>query len=233
MPTPAPTPGTNYSRIWEVIGPLLELDEVDGGFDTDFRTSDGEIDYALVKQTVDRMIAKGSVRLNDQGEVVTVSDETLRSASRLDVDGDDRKFFTRCNADGDAILVSDDTVLAWRQELSKMKPKKRKNWKGSLTDSNGVSTKLKYDVKNDCFLNYSIKVGKFVRVTTISELQTKGGGIKNLIAHTPVGVDIKSGFEAGVDNTVEVMQAAIDSNHTGNHYRNTSVKVPSSVYGRK
>lgn len=109
-----------------------------------------------------------------------------------------------------------------------MKPKKWKNWKGLLKDSNGVATKLKYDVKNDCFLNYSLIYKKFIRVTTLTELQNKYGGIKNFNALTPVGAMVVAGIEPAV-----AVDLVAQANHTGNHYRNTSVKVPSSVYGRK
>lgn len=95
-----------------------------------------------------------------------------------------------------------------------------------------MATKLKYDVKNDCFLNYSLIYKKFIRVTTLTELQNKYGGIKNFnaltVPLTPVGAMVVAGIEPAV-----AVDLVAQANHTGNHYRNTSVKVPSSVYGRK
>lgn len=241
MPTPAPTPGTNYSRIWEVIGPLLELDEVDGGFDTDFRTSDGEIDYALVKQTVDRMIAKGSVRLNDQGEVVTVSDETLRSEALASDDDDSvpETFQEVKEKYADfkqvyTVQTSDELYGKWQQQVDALRPKKRKNWKSYLTDKYGQRSSVRYNTELEIFENWSLifKVwAKVVNFTTAVAMRSEADVVSN--PFTAVGAAVAAGMDVGVDITAEAVQASIEANHTGNHYRNTSVKVPSSVYGRK
>jgi len=60
------------------------------------------------------------------------------------------------------IMIDNETYTEFMNEISALHPRKRKNWKSNLTDSQGTRSKLIY--QGDQMMNYSLKEGKFIRV---------------------------------------------------------------------
>ena len=47
--------------------------------------------------------------------------------------------------------VDDETYACWQNEIARLKPRKRKNWKGSLKDKWGQRTKVIYNIRTALF----------------------------------------------------------------------------------
>jgi nitrogen regulatory protein PII len=112
------------------------------------------------------------------------------------------------------IMLSDAEYDRIMSEVMAMPPKKRKNYKSTLTDKNGTKTKLIYDGE---LKNYSTTYNRFLPVIKNSTIE--GGKVIS-----------KVGYEVLVNkkNVEEVMEKVIEENHTGNHEGrvNYRVKVP-------
>lgn len=112
------------------------------------------------------------------------------------------------------IMISDEEYDRIMSEVMAMPPKKRKNYKSTLTDKSGTKTKLIYDGE---LKNYSTIYNRFLPVIKNSTIE--GGQVVS-----------KVGYEIFVNkkNAVEVMDKVVEENHTGNHEGrvNYRVKVP-------
>ena len=110
------------------------------------------------------------------------------------------------------IMISDAEYDEIMSEVMAMPPKKRKNYKSTLTDKNGTKTKLIYDGE---LKNYSTTYNRFL--TVIKNSTIEGGG----------KVVSKVGYEILVNkkNVEEVMEKVIEENHTGNHEGRVNYRV--------
>jgi hypothetical protein len=110
------------------------------------------------------------------------------------------------------IMISDAEYDEIMSEVMAMPPKKRKNYKSTLTDKNGTKTKLIYDGE---LKNYSTTYNRFL--TVIKNSTIEGGG----------KITSKVGYEVFVNkkNAEEVMDKVIEENHTGNHEGRVNYRV--------
>ena len=134
--------------------------------------------------------------------------------------------------DNGYIVISTKHYNKYIREIMELPIKKRKIWKNTLLDKYGQSSSLRFiDGK---LVNYSIRDQNFQVVKTREEI------IKYLESNDNINlckVDsvLGAGLLCGVSDRVSesLLTSAIQSNHTGNHYRNHSVSVPKSVYGAR
>jgi hypothetical protein len=110
------------------------------------------------------------------------------------------------------IMISDAEYDRIMSEVMAMPPKKRKNYKSTLTDKSGTKTKLIYDGE---LKNYSTIYNRFLPVIKNSTIE--GGG----------KITSKVGYEVFVNkkNAEEVMDKAIEENSTGNHEGRVNYRV--------
>jgi hypothetical protein len=115
------------------------------------------------------------------------------------------------------VMITDELYDKLMSEVMAMPPKKRKNFKSTLTDKYGAKTKLIYDGE---LKNYCTIVHKFVPVMSKSKVFLKHTKIQPT---TKLGYDIAQGRDMD-----EVMEEANAENHTGNHAGriNHHVKIP-------
>lgn len=132
------------------------------------------------------------------------------------------------------IQVSDEQYDFWQKQIDALKPKKRKNWKSCLYDQWGRKSRVQYNSKLEVFENWSLLGHCWARVDSFSYVmkhfyQDPSCIIKETSA---IGeVTAHAARTTGEDIADEVLDAAVAANHTGNHYRNTTIKVPANVYG--
>ena len=125
-------------------------------------------------------------------------------------------------------ITSDQIMAKWMAELSALLPKKQKKWKGKLFDKWNVAQKVPYN-----------PVGKLVEGSSgvchfevykqpdrpgggcwwpvLSEIDIDHHTITPLTQH---GTRLREGDTWNVFNDIQA------ETHTGNHYRNLSVRVP-------
>ena len=117
------------------------------------------------------------------------------------------------------IMISDNEYDKFMSEVMALPPRKRKNYKSTLMDKNGVKSKLIYDGQ---LKNYSMIYHRFVPVVRSSILD--GLTERDSNPTTKVGYDIY----VNKMNPEEVMDKAIEENSTGNHEGrvNYRVKIP-------
>jgi hypothetical protein len=105
-------------------------------------------------------------------------------------------------------------------EIMALPPKKRMKWKAHLKDKFGVNTRCIY--KDGNTWNWSLIVHRWALVSPFSALQ-----LEDSFTYMPISVvgdTISSGADDETINTA--IQQEVSTNHTGNHTRNKSVKVP-------
>ena len=73
-----------------------------------------------------------------------------------------------------AVLCDDEQIEQWRAEVNLLKPRKRKNWKGSLTDKWNVKSKVIYNTEKDKFYNWSLLLHCWAVVETYSASLDRG-----------------------------------------------------------
>lgn len=115
------------------------------------------------------------------------------------------------------VMIPDELYDKLMSEVMAMPPRKRKNFKSTLTDKNGAKTKLIYDGE---LKNYSAIRQKFVPVKSKSRVFKENVLIR---ANTKLGYDLLQGRDMD-----EIMEEAKAENHTGNHTGriNHHVKIP-------
>ena len=121
-----------------------------------------------------------------------------------------------------------------KNECMKLPPKKRKNYKRVLTDKNGVKSKVIY--KNDKFYNWCSHAHDWCEIVDYRTLMK--GDNDEFVPTTKMGyiayelAKMESKYEVDLTDIHEYVYAGIQNeNHTGNHYRNHYISVPSSVHG--
>ena len=152
----------------------------------------------------------------------------------------DIKFFTTDKPDcvPHYITVSNVSYNLLKGELMKLQPKKRKNFKTTLGDSNGVKSKVIY--RNEKFYNYNSHIKQWCEVKTYEEV-FEMCNFQQSKATTKIGRTMKQCAELkNEDDSIDTdkimrycMLTEQNLNQTGNHYRNHYITVPSSVYGIK
>jgi len=117
------------------------------------------------------------------------------------------------------IMIPDKEYDEFMSRVMAMPPRKRKNFKSTLTDKDGTSTKLIYDGE---LKNYCLQTRKFVPVKSKSMVFTDFDSAK-FKPTSKVGYEIAQGKDMN-----EVMADANAESHTGNHTGriNHHIKIP-------
>eukprot|EP01047_Picozoa_sp_COSAG01_P079561 COSAG01_NODE_15142_length_1369_cov_4.401907_2_plen_150_part_00 len=140
------------------------------------------------------------------------------------------------------IMVLDSIITKWQAEVDTLKPRKRKNWKGSLTNKQGVKSKVKFE--DGKFWNWSFStidnLMKWCEVIPQSQMfasidKHQPTSETSLMIHCAhhlhsEGMLSTEQRDGMIDATLE---RTVKANHTGNHYRNHITKVGSNIYGHK
>ena len=124
--------------------------------------------------------------------------------------------------------VPDAIVDQWRQEVNALPMRKRGKWKGWLEDKHGQRTRVRYVPDTGHFENfYPSHVvhqcpTQWVRIWSTSEVRAGDGHPTSRLGEAMYAND-----DGGRMMSVALL-AERDANHTGNHYRNHHVKVPTA-----
>ena len=126
------------------------------------------------------------------------------------------------------VMVADDEYNAWVQEVKALKPRKQKNWQSWLRNKSGVKSGVRFNVETGELENYSPAhedrqceklSATWVQVTPMFRWRKEGYYPTSAVGHA---------FDVSDEVGEESLRAATQANHTGNHYRNHSVKVPTA-----
>ena len=124
-------------------------------------------------------------------------------------------------------MVADGEYNAWVQEVKTLKPRKQKNWQSWLRNQSGEKTRVCFNVETGDFENYSPAhearqckklSATWVQVVPLSRFQKEGYPV-SAVGHA---------FDVSDEVGEAALRAATQANHTGNHYRNHSIKVPTA-----
>ncbi len=156
------------------------------------------------------------------------------------------------------VVIPDHEYDKWTSEISKLKPKKQKLWKKTLTDKWGCKTKVRYEdgeFWNYCAAGSRINTEKGRRCKVRGEGQQLKDALKEgstirtgslLGAASVVATKLKMIGETDMDErelklwvTIidgiwkDIQKSITDDNLTGNHYRNHTINVSRqhSLYG--
>ena len=159
---------------------------------------------------------------------------------------DSIKYYeTICKEERHMVQITDCIYDKFMEEIMALPPKKRKNWKGTLTDKWGQHSKCRY--KNDKIENLSNKLsagyGEWVEVITptqyMKQMEEQEGTLEQLSLVGAMTTEIdKALFEKRIDKETahyfseNVIEQVIEYFRTGNHYRNQSVMCGAGLYGR-
>ena len=121
------------------------------------------------------------------------------------------------------IAISQQTYDTFMAEIMALPPKKRMKWKAHLQDKFGVNTRCIY--KDGKIWNWSLIIHRWALVSPIPLL------LKDPIMPLSVVGDVMCSG-AGDETVNAAIQQEVANNHTGNHTRNKSVKVPAQADGR-
>ena len=125
------------------------------------------------------------------------------------------------------VAVTDEVYNEWLQEVKALKPRKQKNWQSWLRNQWGEKSRIRFNVETCEFENYSPAhearqckklSATWVQVVPLSRWRKEGYFV------SAVGHAFDVSDEVGEAN----LRAATQANHTGNHYRNHSIKVPTA-----
>ena len=131
------------------------------------------------------------------------------------------------------VVVTDEVYNEWLQEVKALKPRKQKNWQSWLRNQSGEKTRVCFNVETGDFENYSPAhearqcnklSATWVQVIPMSRAREDESHPLSAVCHA-FGVSDEAGVEA--------FMAEVQANHTGNHYRNHSVKVPTAPGARE
>lgn len=126
------------------------------------------------------------------------------------------------------------TIKLWRDQLQKLKPKKRKNWKSNIVDKWGGKTKVIYKMEEDKFYNWStiahcwaevIDHGMLFQLTINgNKCERVGTDLSPMMQKVYKAIDEieeetgrKLTIEQKEDITKRVLKICMKCNHTGNH----------------
>ena len=139
------------------------------------------------------------------------------------------------------ITISDEAYSILEEELLKLPPKKRKNFKSTLTDKWGVKSKVIY--KDGKFYNWSLIWKCWAEIQThretIQDINTRREGNTISFISSVTGYTLmkcaeleKQNIQIDTDTIMEhSFSKQLEMNHTGNHYRKHYITAPSSAYG--
>ena len=126
------------------------------------------------------------------------------------------------------VAVTDEVYNQWLQEVKALKPRKQKNWQRWLRNQSGEKTRVRFNVETGDFENYSPAhearqckklSATWVQVVPLSRWQKEKYYPTSAVGHA---------FDVSDEAGEEALRAATQANHTGNHYRNHSIKVPTA-----
>ena len=115
------------------------------------------------------------------------------------------------------ITVTDQEYDRMMASVMALSEKKRAKWHDTLTDTCGTRTKCIY--RDGEILNWSILGHTWAIVKPLRELQNAN---TVFIPLTSVGDAASQGNDEAVE---DAMLNAMEANHTGNHYRNHTIKI--------
>ena len=111
------------------------------------------------------------------------------------------------------------------QEIAALTPKQQRKWKGYSTDKCETRTRLRY--YNGKLESYSVRVHQWVPCVCTEEMLENDGGWTPV---STVGVAAIAEVNTGIKGLIDrAMNHAREGNHTGNHYRNHKIKVPTAA----
>ena len=125
------------------------------------------------------------------------------------------------------VAVTDEVYNEWLQEVKALKPRKQKNWQRWLRNKSGEKSRVRFNVETGEFENYSPAhearqckklSATWVQVVPLSRWRKEGYPV-SAVGHA---------FDVSDEAGEAALGAAIQANHTGNHYRNHSIKVPTA-----
>ena len=123
------------------------------------------------------------------------------------------------------VAVPDAIVDEWRQEVNALPMRKRGKWKGWVTDKYGQRTRVRYVPDTGHFENfYPSHVvhqcsTQWMRIWSTSEVRAEDSHPTSRLGEAMYAND---------DAVRMALLAERDANHTGNHYRNHNIKVPTA-----
>ena len=126
------------------------------------------------------------------------------------------------------VTVTDEVYNEWLQEVKALKPRKQKNWQSWLRNQRGEKTHVRFYVETGDFENYSTAhearqckklSATWVQVVPLSRWRKAKYYPTSAVGHA---------FDVSDEIGEEAPRAATQANHTGNHYRSHSVKVPTA-----
>ena len=134
--------------------------------------------------------------------------------------------------------VEDETYARWENEIARLKPRKRKNWKSSLTDKWGQRTKVIY--KDGTFYNWSTIFSRWSEVrseTKIFSVMRDNANAKTCqfspfgrMYHGIMVSDLTD--EDKSQHCRTLIQEELKRNHTGKHAGRSNLNKGKSAVAR-
>ena len=127
------------------------------------------------------------------------------------------------------VAVTDEVYNEWLQEVKALKPRKQKNWQSWLRNQSGEKTRVCFNAETGDFENYSpaheARQCKKLSATWVQVVPLSRWRKENDYYPTSA---VGHAFDVSDEVGEEALRAATQANHTGNHYRNHSIKVPTA-----
>ena len=101
-----------------------------------------------------------------------------------------------------AIMCDSEQLEEWRAEINLLKPRKRKNWKGSLQDKWNVKSKVIYKIEEDKFYNWSMIYHRWLGVETYLDMLEATTSDECSVTHTSPMMNAFYLCVAGVEEEV-------------------------------
>ena len=126
------------------------------------------------------------------------------------------------------VTVTDKVYNEWLQSVKALKPRKQKHWQEWLRNQRGEKSRVRFNVETGEFENYSPAhearqykklSATWVQVIPMSRVREDEYHPTSAVGHA---------FDVSDEAGEEALRAATQDNHTGNHYRNHSIKVPTA-----
>ena len=136
------------------------------------------------------------------------------------------------------VRIPNREYASMKREVAALKPSKRKNWRAQVTDRRGVKCRIMYKDDGEFFLPATKRL--VIATEKCLELRRQmPGGYEPPPLPLPALSAFVANFEracaqgnpdaAAQDTLNQLFWDDILSHHTGNHYRNHSVKIPTAV----
>ena len=125
------------------------------------------------------------------------------------------------------VTVTDEVYNEWLQEVKALKPRKQKRWQGWLRNQRGEKSRIRFQSQEWrlCTLISAHEARErkklsatWVQVVPLSRWRKEGYPV-SAVGHA---------FDVSDEVGEATLRAATQANHTGNHYRNHSIKVPTA-----